>query len=352
MTSSNDDARVASAGLPRPGGDGYAHHSAAIPGITNLPTPARLTVGIVSAGRVGTALGEALERAGHVVGAVVARSPQSRRRVEQRLPESAILDLADVVSRSELLLISVPDAVLPSVIADIAATGRLRPRTLVAHTAGAHGVGILAPLTALGATGLAIHPAMTFVGTADDTSRLTRACFGITAGDEVGDAIAAALVIEMGGEPVRVAEADRTLYHAALAHGANHLVALINDAVTALNHAIAGPAGTGQSTATVDGNPVRLAERILGPLVTVSLHNVLDLGASALTGPVARGDGAAVAAHLAALRALPDADADSADTDGADTDGDSIAEAYRVLARRAAHQSDAPQAVLDALRPR
>ncbi|MGC4935509.1 Rossmann-like and DUF2520 domain-containing protein [Gordonia sp. DT30] len=333
MTSPNDDARAASSGT-RPA-------SGAIPGISNLPTPARLTVGLVSAGRVGTALGEALERAGHVVGAVVARSPQSRRRVAQRLPESAVLDLADVVARSELLIISVPDAVLPSVIDDVAATGALRPGTLVAHTAGAHGIGILSPLVELGAIGLAIHPAMTFVGTVDDTARLAQACFGITAAGEVGDAIASALVLEMGGEPVRVAEADRTLYHAALAHGGNHLVALVDDAISALNRAIAGSGGAGQSTATVDGNPVRLAERILAPLLTASLQNVLDLGAGALTGPVARGDADAVAAHLAALRTLPDADTD-----------DSIAEAYRILARRAAHQSGAPPAVLDVLEPR
>lgn len=331
MTSSSDDAHRASASR------------ASFPGITNLPTPARLTVGIVSAGRVGTALGAALERAGHVVGAVVARSPQSRRRVGDRLPESAILGLADVVTRSELLIISVPDAVLGSVIHDIAATGAVRPGTLVAHTAGAYGVDILTPLTELGATPLAIHPAMTFVGTADDTARLSQACFGVTAADEVGDAIATALVLEMGGEPVRVAESDRTLYHAALAHGANHLVALISDSLEALNQAIAGYGGGGASTATVDGNPVRLAERILGPLVTASLQNALDLGAGALTGPVARGDAAAVAAHLAALRALPDAVAAGQD------DGDSIAGAYRVLSRRAARQSSAPESVLEVL---
>ncbi|MGV9669502.1 Rossmann-like and DUF2520 domain-containing protein [Gordonia sp. NPDC003504] len=334
MTSSDDDAYAARSGVP-------ADRASGFPGIANLPTPARLTVGIVGSGRVGTALGAALERAGHVVGAVLARSPQSRRRAAARLPESAILDLDGVLARSELLLVAVPDAQLESVIADIAASGSLRPGTLVAHTAGAQGVGILEPLTRRGAMPLAIHPAMTFVGTDDDTARLARACFGITAADEVGEAIASALVLEMGGEPVRIAEADRTLYHAALAHGANHLIALISDAVTALNHAIAGPDGVAHPTATVDGDPVRLAERILGPLVTASLQNVLDLGPGALTGPVARGDASAVAAHLAALRALPG---------GAETD--SIAESYRMLARRAAHQSDAPPAVFDVLESR
>lgn len=311
-----------------------------LPGISNLPSPARLTVGVISAGRVGTALGAALEKAGHVVGAVVARSPESRRRAARRLAESEILDLDDVVFRSELLLIAVPDAELPGVIAEIARSPRLRPSTLVAHTAGAHGVGILAPLTARGALPLALHPAMTFVGTDDDTTRLTRSCFGITAADEVGYAIGASLVLEMGGEPVRIAEADRTLYHAALAHGANHLVALICDAVAVLNAAIDGGVG-GAANATVDGNPTLLAERILGPLVTASLQNVLELGPSALTGPVARGDADAVAAHLAALRSVRGFDGPHG-----------IADAYRTLARRAADRTDAPTELLELLETR
>ncbi|WP_124711502.1 Rossmann-like and DUF2520 domain-containing protein [Gordonia insulae] len=309
-------------------------------GLSNLPTPARLTVGVISAGRVGTALGAALEQAGHVVGAVVARSESSRRRASERLPESEILDLDAVVARSELLILAVPDAVLAAVVDDVARSGSLRPNTLVAHTAGAKGVAVLAPLSALGALPLAIHPAMTFVGTDDDTARLRQSCFGVTAADEVGFAIAQSLVLEMGGEPVRIAETDRVLYHAALAHGANHLVTLISDAVAALNAAIDGlDGGAARETATVDGSGTLLAERILGPLVTASLQNVLELGPRALTGPVARGDAAAVADHLAALRKLPSGRPGTV----------GIAESYRVLARRTADYTDAPAALLDVL---
>ncbi|ROZ88737.1 Rossmann-like and DUF2520 domain-containing protein [Gordonia sp. OPL2] len=313
--------------------------SAYLDGVSNLPTPARLTVGIVSAGRVGIALGVALEQAGHVVGAVVARSDASRRRAADRLPESEILTIDGVVARSELLVLAVPDAELDGVVAEIARSGALRPNTLVVHTAGAKGIGVLAPLTDLGALPMAIHPAMTFVGTDDDIARLRHACFGVTAADEVGFAIAQALVLEMGGEPVRIADADRVLYHAALAHGANHLITLIADAVAALDAAIDGPEGdTARDAATVDGSGTRLAERILAPLVTASLQNVLELGPRALTGPVARGDAAAVADHLAALRRLPEGPT-----------GVGIAEAYRVLARRTTAYTDAPADLIDVL---
>ena len=306
-------------------------------GISNWPAPARLTVGVVSAGRVGSTVGAALEAAGHVVGGVVARSERSRARAARLLPDSEVLDLAAVVARSELLVVAVPDDALSGVVDDIATTRALRPGTLVAHTAGAQGIGILAPLADLGATTLALHPAMTFVDSDDDLRRLRAACFGVTAADEVGYAVASALVLEMGGEPVRVREEARTLYHASLAHGANHLVALIADALDGLRIALAGQELPGQDV--VDDHAGGLPARVLGPLVTAALQNTLELGPSALTGPVARGDGAAVARHLAAL--------DEADPD--------LAGAYRAMAARAAHHSDAPAEVWDVLatdRPR
>ncbi|MFI9505852.1 Rossmann-like and DUF2520 domain-containing protein [Nocardia sp. NPDC052566] len=268
----------------------------------NDPAPARLTVGIVSAGRVGSALGVALERAGHVVFGVSAISDASVHRARTRLPDSEILPIEEVAARSELLLLAVPDTELAGLVRGLASAGVVRPGTIVVHTSGANGVTVLAPLVEKGALGLAIHPAMTFTGHDEDVSRLANACFGITAADEVGYAIAQSLVIEMGGEPVRVSEEHRTLYHAALAHGSNHLVTVIVDAVAALRVALSGPGLLGQQT--VDEQPNGLAERLLAPLASAALDNALRRGQSALTGPVARGDADAVAAHLEALEAV------------------------------------------------
>ncbi|HEY5854701.1 MAG TPA: DUF2520 domain-containing protein [Aldersonia sp.] len=297
------------------------------PGITGDPAPARLTVGIVSAGRVGTAIGAALERAGHVVFAVSAISDASIHRARSRLPDSKILPVHDVAARSELLILAVPDAELAGLVRGLAATGSVQPGALVAHTSGANGIAILEPLTLLGATPLAIHPAMTFTGHDEDTAHLVNACFGITAADEIGYAIAQSLVIEIGGEPVRVREEHRTLYHAALAHGSNHVVTLVVDAVAALRAALAGHELMGQPV--VDDAPGGLPERILTPLLSAALDNTLRRGAAALTGPVARGDAVAVQAHLDAL-----------------TDVDpGLAEGYRALSLRTAQIAGQPQIV-------
>ena len=293
--------------------------------------PARLTIGIISAGRVGTALGVALERAEHVVAACSAISRASIRRAELRLPETPVLPVPDVAARAELLLLAVPDAELSGLVAGLATTGAVRPGTIVVHTSGANGVTVLAPLTELGCIPLAIHPAMTFTGADEDVARLSESCFGITAADEVGYAIAQALVLEIGGEPFRVREDARALYHAALAHGGNHVTTVVLDAVEALRTAIQGQELLGQEI--VGDGPGGIAERILAPLARASLENALARGQGALTGPVARGDGAAVATHLRAMSEV----------------NPELAQAYRANSLRTAQRAHAPAEVFAVL---
>ena len=300
-------------------------------GTPNGLRPARLKVGIISAGRVGTALGVALERAEHVVVGCSAISASSRRLAERRLPDTPILPVPDVADNAELLLLTVPDSELPGLVDGLAATGAVRRGTIVVHTSGANGVAVLGPLSAQGCVPLAIHPAMTFTGSDDDVARLADTCFGITAADEIGDAIAQSLVLEIGGEPFGVREDARTLYHAALAHGSNHVVTLIADALTALRAALTGQELLGQEL--VGEAPGGLAERVIGPLARAALENTLQRGQAALTGPVARGDAAAVAAHLDALE---DVDLQ-------------LAQAYCADSLRTAQRAHAPEEVRQVL---
>ena len=247
--------------------------------------PARLRVGVVGAGRVGTALAVALGRAGHEVVAVSAVSDSSVRRIEQRLPGVAIARPPEVVASADLVLMTVPDDALAGLVAGLAATGAAVEGRLIAHASGRHGLGVLDPVTAAGALPLALHPVMTFTGRPDDIDRLAGISFGITAPDPLRP-VAEALVVEMGGEPVFIAEEQRDLYHAALASGANYLVTLVVQASDLLRDAgVAQPA------------------RMLGPLLSAALDNALRLGDAALTGPVARGDADTVASHVNALRA-------------------------------------------------
>lgn len=247
--------------------------------------PAQLRVGVVSAGRVGTALATALSRAGHRVVAAAAVSAASRERIETYLPGTPVREPADVFEAADLVLLTVPDDVLGDLVAGLAATAAPLAGRLVAHASGRHGLAVLEPAVRQGALPMALHPVMTFTGRPDDVDRLAGISFGVTAPEALRP-VAEVLVLEMGGEPVFIAEEYRDLYHAALAGAANHLVTQVVQACDLL--AIAG---------------VPRPARMLGPLLSAALDNSLRLGDAALTGPVARGDADTVAGHVAALQA-------------------------------------------------
>ena len=127
------------------------------------------------------------------------------------------------------MLLTVPDDVLGGLVDGLAATGAPLAGRLIAHASGAHGTRVLDPATRAGALPLALHPVMTFTGRDDDVDRIKGVSFGVTAPEPLRP-VAEALVIEMGGEPVFIAEENRALYHAALAFAANHLVTLVAEA--------------------------------------------------------------------------------------------------------------------------
>ena len=245
--------------------------------------PARLGIGIISAGRVGSVLGAALRACEHTIVGVHAVSEASQERAAMLLPDVPLLLVEQIAERSELLILAVPDDELPGLVTYLASSGSITAGQILVHTSGRHGTEALAPATALGAIGLAIHPAMTFTGMSVDLQRLNGTCFAVT-GPAPFIPIAQALVVEMGGEPVHVAEADRALYHAALAHAANHLVTIL-----------------GQSQQMLASIGIEDPARYMGPLVRAAVDNALASGEGALTGPVVRGDAGTVKAHVQAL---------------------------------------------------
>ncbi|MCF6377817.1 DUF2520 domain-containing protein [Nocardioides KLBMP 9356] len=240
-------------------------------------------IGVIGAGRVGAVLASALRAAGHEVVAAAGESDASRRRIDDLLPGVEVAKPTEVARRSDLLLLTVPDDMLSNVVTMLSASGAIREGQLVVHTSGRHGLAVLEPARQVGARTIAMHPAMTFTGTDVDLPRLRGCVFGITAAPADRE-LTEGLVADLGGGPMWVPEDRRTLYHAGLAHGANHLVTLVAEAMEILS-----AAGADDPAAT------------LRPLLTAALDNALDQGDAALTGPIVRGDVETVRAHVADL---------------------------------------------------
>ena len=204
------------------------------------------------------------------------------------IPTAPLLSIEEVVERSELVLLAVPDDALGPLVAGLAKLNKWQTGQLLVHPSGSHGIEILAPAAAAGAIPLALHPAMTFTGTSLDLDRLQGCPFAVTA-PNMAVPIAQALVLEMGGEPFVVPEENRVLYHAGLCHGANHLVLLVNQALEIL-----AAAGIEQ--------PDQVASRLL----QAALERAISERLAGITGPVSRGDAHTVAAHLQALTSKED----------------------------------------------
>ncbi|GAA1055941.1 hypothetical protein GCM10017608_14020 [Agromyces luteolus] len=217
----------------------------------------RLGVGTIGAGRVGAVLASALGGAGHALTGIAAVSEESRERAAAMLPGVPVLALPEIVERSELVLLAVPGDELGPLVEGLATAGAWRPGQLVVHTAAGHGVGVLEPAMRAGAIPLAVHPAMSFTGTSVDLGRLAGTWFAVTAPAPVLP-IAQALVVEMGGEPFVVAEADRPAYAEAIDTAVSFSTAIVD-----------------QATGILEGIGMPRAGAVLAPLVRSAVENAL-----------------------------------------------------------------------------
>lgn len=174
-----------------------------------------------------------------------------------------------------IVLLAVPDAAIAE------AARAIAPGRLVGHLSGALDLSVLAPHEAFG-----IHPLMTVTGADTSFAGVTAALAGTT---PRAHAVAEALADVLGMTGVTVRDDDRAAYHAAASIAANFLVTL------------EGMAEDLAATAGVDRDA-------LVPLVRAAVENWAERGAaSALTGPVSRGDTATVARQRAAIaERLPD----------------------------------------------
>ncbi|GAA1741016.1 DUF2520 domain-containing protein [Microbacterium paludicola] len=174
----------------------------------------RLGVGIIGAGRVGPVVGAALAGAGHALTGITSGSDDER--VEAILPGVPVLDALEVVRRSELVIVAVPHAELPGLVSGLAELGAWQVGQLVLHTDAAYGIEVLRPAAERGAIPLAVHPAVAFTGTSIDLRQLAASYAAVTAPAAVLP-IAQAIAVELGCEPVVVAEQDRAAYAEAIA---------------------------------------------------------------------------------------------------------------------------------------
>jgi predicted short-subunit dehydrogenase-like oxidoreductase (DUF2520 family) len=235
--------------------------------IAHSPThslPRDLTgVGVVGRGRLGTALASALRAAGYQ-----ADEPAGR---------------GEIPAGCDAILLCVPDAEIPAAAEAVAGAA-----PFVGHSSGATPLAALAPARCSGTELFGLHPLQTVTG--EGATAFAGCGCAVAGSTPAAHAAAERIATDLGMAPFTVEDSQRAAYHAAASIASNFLVTLQAEA-----EALAAAAG-------IEGFDAR---PMLGPLVRTTVENWIELGPErALTGPVARGDQATVAAQRDAIADL------------------------------------------------
>lgn len=266
------------------------------------------TVSIIGAGRVGRELGRRLRLLGWRVGVVVTRTPASARAAVRWIGAGiAQTTLSGEILSANLVLITAPDRAIADVAGQLAesvgAEQRVRPFAVAArkkrrhlgppvpvvlHTSGSLSHEVLKPLAKRGAALGAMHPMQTFGRNAHPDFR--GSVFGLD-GDARAVRLGRQIAKSLGGVPVEIDARKKAAYHCAGGFAAQHVLAVLESGVRLL---------------TDVGLTRQQAVRSLCKMARQTLDNLERRGAAAAwSGPVARGDFATVAKHIAVLRNYP-----------------------------------------------
>ena len=282
----------------------------------------KFQVSIIGAGRMGTALGQALHGLGHRIELVVTNHAASARRAARALNSKSVtitqlpssVAARDRLFGSNFLLIATPDDALERVARQLEALlhghsgsglqNPKGPRKIALHTSGALSSEILKPLRKVGYDVASLHPLISIADAKSNQNVFQGAHFCVE-GDREAVRVAKSIVRELAGKSFTIKPSSKALYHAAAVMSSGHVTALFDLAEELLRNC---------------GLSERRAKQVLLPLLDSTVENLASKdSARALTGPFARGDVKTAAMHVAALK--------SAHTDGA-------LEAYVVLGRR------------------
>ncbi|MGH9196354.1 MAG: Rossmann-like and DUF2520 domain-containing protein, partial [Acidimicrobiia bacterium] len=237
----------------------------------------------VGAGRVGSALGALLQRAGYKIVGFSSRSSVSLAKSQDLLGVDGSADPAEAAAKADCIIISVPDDSVASVCEELCARQALSAESWLMHTSGSLGREALSSARSLGAHTLAVHVLQSVPSALEGIERIPGSWFGVTCDENERD-WARVLVADLGGKALFVDDRDRVRYHLAAVFASNFLVTLADLAGTTFESV--GP---------------------YLPLMKGTLANIAALGTEkALTGPIVRGDAGTVKRHVAAIRGETD----------------------------------------------
>jgi predicted short-subunit dehydrogenase-like oxidoreductase (DUF2520 family) len=255
----------------------------------------RPRITVVGAGSLGTALAISLYRAGYFIDQIVSRNTRAARRkanlLARRVGARAVA-IAQVKVDAGVVWLCVPDGAIAEVAQLLAGKTDWKGR-IALHSSGALSSNELAALRRRGAAVGSVHPMMTFVAGALQTSSgpaLAGVPFAIE-GDAAAVRTGRRLVKDLGGKAFAIRPQDKAAYHAWGTFASPLLTALL---------------ATTEQVAAAAGVRRREAKRRMLPILRQTLANYAAFDAGrGFSGPIIRGDVETIRQHLLVLREVP-----------------------------------------------
>ena len=242
---------------------------------------------IIGAGRLGRALGIALNKSGYKVVALVARhQPKVRKGENFGSVSPALLSTKQLgaLPAARLIIIATPDDAIEATASKLSQV--LSEGTTVLHTSGALSSASLSPLAEREMETGSLHPLLSVSDPVSAADAFRGAYFCIE-GTRLARIAASRIVRDLGGQSFTIKASEKALYHAAAVMASPHVTALFDLAVDLLAQC---------------GLSKQQAQKVLMPLLESTVNNLRSSNTSqALTGTFVRGDIATVRRHLDAL---------------------------------------------------
>lgn len=238
---------------------------------------------ILGAGRAGRSLARALRAGGVQITGLHGRHVSAAEGITAGPPPGSL-------GSATCVLVTVRDAQLDGALATLAAAS-LAPQAVVLHASGSADPAGLAGLRAAGHACGTFHPLVALSDPAHAPQTLRGAWIGVD-GDDGARRVSERLAAAVGAHVLYIPPGEKARYHAAAVFASNFPTVLMCLAEELLREVGIAP---------------DVARQALHPLFASAVENLRGgAGASALTGPIVRGDADTIERHLLALRAHPD----------------------------------------------
>jgi predicted short-subunit dehydrogenase-like oxidoreductase (DUF2520 family) len=246
-----------------------------------------MRIGIIGAGKVGIALGYALQKKGFPVTVVASRRQASLETAKSYIGEGTAYttDNERVPQLADVIAVATQDREIRKVAEQLSGMKVGLQGKVIFHTSGAHASSELAPLEKRGAYLGSLHPLQTFPDIEAGVAVLPETYIFVE-GDEQALPSLRALASPIGAETVVIDSHNKVLYHLAAVFVCNLLSALMYS-----GEGITRRIG-------IDLTPFY-------PIIRATLRNIEAKGPlSSLTGPIVRGDAGTIESHLSAMRGM------------------------------------------------